>query len=84
MRLGIILTPDVRSKAYLQKIIANGIHIDNIIFMNDNREEKTFTNDEQDISKRYGFNITEKVHTTLVRHKFQFKEFAFVDINHHL
>ena len=82
MKLGIILTSDVRSKAYLQKIIAKDIHVDNIIFMNDKKEERIFIKDEQDMAKKYGFNITERVCTTLIKHKLQFKEFAFVDINH--
>ena len=34
MRIGIILTVDERSKAYLQKIIKNKILINEIIFMN--------------------------------------------------
>ena len=35
MKIGLILTPDNRSKAYLQKILKNDIPIDEIIFMND-------------------------------------------------
>ena len=37
MTIGIILTPDSRSKAYIQKILKNKIKLDLIIFMNDNR-----------------------------------------------
>lgn len=82
MKLGIILTPDSRSKAYLQKIITENIDIDKIIFMNDGRTEKVFTRDEKNISKKYGFDITESISTTLTSHGSSFKEFNFVDINH--
>ena len=39
-RIGIILTPDVRSNAYLSKLVDNKIKLDQIIFMNDNVERK--------------------------------------------
>ena len=50
MKLGIILTPDARSKAYLQKILKNQIVINEIIFMNDNRSEKTYSEEEENES----------------------------------
>ena len=37
-KIGIILTPDSRSRAYIQKLIANNFVPDKIIFMNDKRE----------------------------------------------
>lgn len=39
-KIGIILTPEVRSKAYLQKLILNNIKLSSVIFMNDNRVER--------------------------------------------
>lgn len=82
MKIGIILTPDIRSKAYLQKIITNNILLDEIIFMNDNREEKQFSIDEMNTAKEYGFNFSESVKDTLTKQNIKFKEFNFVDINH--
>lgn len=82
MRLGIILTPDVRSKAYLQKIIFNKINQDMIIFLNDKRVEKNYNINEKDEAKKCGFDISEAVNVTLTKHKLSFKEFNFVDINH--
>ena len=80
MRLGIILTPDNRSKAYLQKILAQNIHLDEIIFMNESRldevsEEITLQ------SRKNGFDISESIDTTLKNNKLDFKEFPIVDIN---
>ena len=40
---GIILTPDNRSKAYIQKLLSSHIFPDVIIFMNNNIPEKTYT-----------------------------------------
>ena len=45
-KIGIILTPDVRSKAYLSKLVDNKVKLNQIIFMNDDREEKKFSNKE--------------------------------------
>ena len=42
MKLGIILTPDNRSKAYIQKLVENNIMLNSILFMNDNRQEKPY------------------------------------------
>mgnify|MGYP000312460718 CR=1 FL=1 len=60
-RIGIILTPDVRSKAYLSKLMDNKIKLDQIIFMNDNREEKKFSNKEIIQAKLYGIKINQMV-----------------------
>ena len=82
MSLGIILTPDSRSKAYLQKIIKNNFKLDSIIFMNDNRNEKNYSSVEVEKSKESGFDISIPVHQTLRNERLPFKEFNFVDINH--
>ena len=82
MKIGIILTPDERSKAYLQKICSKKISIDEIIFMNDNRIEPVFDDEIIEKSKLSGFDISESVQTTLKKHDFHFQEFSFVDINH--
>tara|TARA_B110000438_G_scaffold260691_1_gene270885 strand:- start:1653 stop:2339 length:687 start_codon:yes stop_codon:yes gene_type:complete len=79
-KLGIILTPDNRSKAYLQKLLNNKILLDEIIFMNDKRKEK-FEIGEISEAKKYNFDITKSVKNTLMEHKLNFKEFDFVDIN---
>jgi len=81
-KIGIILTPEVRSKAYLQRILSRNILLDSIIFMNDKRDDKTFTIDEKNIAFEYGFDITESVDQTLKKHKIAYQEFEFVDINH--
>ena len=57
MSFGIILTPDIRSKAYIQKILQNNIKLDIILFMNDRRIEKIYSDDIVKVSKRYGFDI---------------------------
>jgi methionyl-tRNA formyltransferase len=80
-RIGIILTPDVRSKAYLSKLMDNKIKLDQIIFMNDNREEKKFSNKEIIQAKLYGIKIDKSVKTILDENNIRFKEFSFVDIN---
>ena len=81
MKIGLILTPDNRSKAYLQKILKNDIPIDEIIFMNDKRNEEKFSNEMTKQSKNNGFDISENVLVTLKNNKLKFKEFPFVDIN---
>ena len=80
-KIGIILTPDVRSKAYLSKLMDNKIKLDQIIFMNDNREEKKFSNKEIIQAKLYGIKIDKSVKTILDENNIRFKEFSFVDIN---
>ncbi len=79
-KLGIIITPDNRSKAYLQKLLNNKISLDEIIFMNDEREEK-FEDAEINEAKRNNFDITKSVKNTLIEYELNFKEFDFVDIN---
>ena len=61
MKLGIILTPDNRSKAYIQKLVENNIILNSILFMNDNRREKPYSDDIIKISKKNGFDITKTV-----------------------
>ena len=82
MKLGIILTPDARSKAYLQKIIKNNILFDKIIFMNDDRTEKNYNSDVILESKKSGFDISIPVKKTLDEAGKEYEEFNFVDINH--
>jgi len=81
MEIGIILTPDERSKAYLQKILQNKITISEILFMNDGRKETSFSEEIITKSKELGFNISESVKNTLNIHDLDFYEFNFVDIN---
>jgi methionyl-tRNA formyltransferase len=80
MKIGIILTPDERSKAYLSKIISNKIKLDKIIFMNNNSDKK-FSEQISKISKNYGFEISKSVKEILIENKLNFDEFDFVDIN---
>ena len=47
MKVGMILTPDNRSKAYLQKIIRNKIVIDEIILLDDGRKITCTTEEEE-------------------------------------
>lgn len=82
MKIGIILTPDERSKAYLQRILKENIHIDHIIFMNDKRIEPNFDGEVIKKSKEFGFDISESVITTLTKNNIDFHPFDFVDINH--
>ena len=60
-KIGMILTPDVRSKAYLSKLVDNKIKLNQIIFMNDDREEKKFSNKEINQAKLYGIRIEKSV-----------------------
>tara|TARA_B100000029_G_scaffold398128_1_gene396580 strand:+ start:815 stop:1522 length:708 start_codon:yes stop_codon:yes gene_type:complete len=81
MSLGIILTPDNRSKAYIQKILKNNLKFDHVLFMNDNRVEKKYSDEIINTSKNFGFDISKSVIDTLSENKINFKEFSFVDIN---
>lgn len=81
MKIGIVLTPDARSKAYIQKIVSNNLFINEIIFMNDKRVEPQYTDDVIKQSLAYGFDISKPVKETLLENNFHFKEFNFVDIN---
>ena len=51
--VGIILTPDNRSKAYIQKLVSNKIQLEHIILMNEKIKEKSFSENEIKISKSY-------------------------------
>lgn len=82
MEIGIILTPDERSKAYLQKILKENIHLDEIIFMNDKRPELNFSNQIVDKSKEFGFDISISVIETLNKNNIKYTTMDFVDINH--
>lgn len=83
MKIGIILTPDERSKAYLQKILDNKIKLEKILFMNDKRKEPIYDAECIIKSKEVGFDISEPVKTTLKNHNLEFNEFDFVDINNY-
>ena len=81
MKLGIILTPGNRSKAYLQKIVKKKIKLDQIFFMNDNFD-KQFSLEAINQSKKNGFDISKSVKNILLEEKLKFVEFSFNDINH--
>lgn len=81
MKLGIILTPGNRSKAYLQKIIRKKIKLEQIFFMNDNFN-KEFSLEAINQSKKNGFDISKSVKNILIEKKLKFVEFPFNDINH--
>ena len=83
MKIGIILTPDVRSTAYIQKIIKNKIPMDSIILMNDNRHS-AFSEQTIAQSLKSGFDISKSVKSVLDKNNLLYKEFPFVDINHPL
>ena len=80
MKVGMILTPDNRSKAYLQKIIRNKIVIDEIILLDDGRKI-TCTTEEEECAKIFEFNLSKSVKEILDDHKLKYKQFSFVDIN---
>ena len=81
MKVGIILTNDSRSKAYLQKLIENNIFLDNYVLMN-NKTRDDFSEEIIKNSKKYGFDISKQVKDSLIGEGIHFKEFNFVDINH--
>jgi methionyl-tRNA formyltransferase len=81
MKIGIILTSDERSKAYIQKLENNNIKLDYYFLMNDNKE-KIFSKNETEISQKNGFDITKSVKESLMENNVEFIEFNFVDINH--
>ena len=81
-KIGIILTPDSRSKAYLQKIIKNNFLLDEIIFMNDKRNSPKYDIDLIEQSKKNFFDVTTSVESTLKNNNLKYHEFNFVDINH--
>ena len=82
MKVGIILTTDNRSKAYIQKLIKNKIFLDDIILMNSHHPEKTYSNEMILKSLESGFDISIPVSETLCKNNLKFHEFKFVDINH--
>lgn len=80
--IGIILTPDVRSKVYLKKIIDNNIILKEIILMDDGKSEKKHSQEEITESKKCNFDISKSVEELLIQANLQFKKFDFIDINH--
>lgn len=81
MKVGIILTNDERSRAYLQKMKKQKIVLDNYVLMN-NDDKKGFSEEIINISKQFGFDISETTRNTLLNNNIPFKEFNFLDINH--
>jgi len=81
MKIGIVLTPDERSKAYIQKLLKNEIFLDDIIFMNDNKPEKQYLQEMINKSIECGFDISIPVKTILENSNLNYQEFNFVDIN---
>ena len=68
-KIGIILTPDTRSKAYIQKIMNNKINLDQIIFLDDQRQEKKFNDTIITESKKCGFDISKSVNDIGIGYK---------------
>lgn len=81
MRVGIILTNDSRSKAYIQKLIKNNITLDSYILMNNNIKEN-FSEEIIKNAQKFGFDVSKQVKHILLEKNIHFKEFNFVDINH--
>ena len=65
MKIGIILTPDSRSRAYLQKIHKENKKFDTIIFMNDDRQVDNYSEEQVKQSKNYGFDVSISVKKNL-------------------
>lgn len=83
-KVGIILTTDSRSQAYIQKICFNQIQIDEFIVMNSENKQQKYSVDEKKSSLLHGFDLDESVIDTLNKNNFSYKEFNFQDINHPL
>lgn len=81
-KIGIILTPDNRSKAYIQKIISHKIKLEKIILMDDGKNKEKHNLEITKIAKKCGFDINEEVKDSLVKNNLEFIEFDFIDINH--
>ena len=80
MKIGIILTNDERSRAYLQKLQKEKIILDCYLLMNNGNIIK---NSEEVIttSKKFGFDISETTKDTLLNNDIIFHELNFLDIN---
>ena len=81
-KIGIILASDNRSKAYIQKLVFSEKKLDKIILLNYKKIELDYSENEIEISKKYGFDISKPVKEFLQESEISFKEFDFVDINH--
>ena len=53
-KIGIILASDNRSKAYIQKLVFSEKKLDKIILLNDKKIELDYSENEIEISKKYG------------------------------
>jgi methionyl-tRNA formyltransferase len=84
LKIGIILTPDVRSRAYLQKLIENNISIQEIILMDDGCDSKKFSQEIIDKSCELGFDISFDTKQILKNVNLPYKIFPFININHPL
>jgi len=80
--IGIILTPDTRSQAYIQKTIKENFVFDKILFMNDQRPQKKIEENEIKFGKKYGFDVSISVKDFLDEKNLEYEEFDFVGINH--
>lgn len=80
-KIGIILTPNNRSKAYLQKIIYHNIKINEIIFLDNGDKDIQFSQDMINESKKVKFDISKSVEESLKGEKLEYKKFDFIDIN---
>ena len=81
MKIGIILTTNTRSKVYITKLLKNKINLDEIIFLNNKKDDQKFDEKIINESKKNGFDISKSVNEILNENKTNFKEFNFSDIN---
>ena len=80
MKIGIILTPNSRSNAYLRKLLELKIELVDIVFMND-KSVHTFSREEISKSTEYGFDISDSIESILRKSNLDYTEFNFVNIN---
>jgi methionyl-tRNA formyltransferase len=81
MKIGIILTSDIRSRAYIQKIHNQKIKLDKIILMNKNDNLVKISLELKNKSLEHDFDISINVKNFLQKNKIEFTEFNFIDIN---
>jgi len=80
MKIGIILTPNSRSNAYLRKLLELKIELADIVFMND-KSVHAFSHEEISKSTEYGFDISDSIESILRKSNLDYTEFNFVNIN---
>ena len=81
MKVGIILTTDNRSKAYIQKLIKNNIILDEIILMNSGNHEVKYSKEIIQKSLESGFDISISVLTTLKENNLKWIKFKKIILN---